>query len=134
MKNISGYNITEDTYEAWECQLDIFKDSEFRKSIMKRNTKTKSTFSRTAINFLSEISSSWNLKTGMVTRVLIPEASLEDEISNKGYMKALLELLVLTSIMSKMHFQNENRSVIKKWKLAKGCIKKKFVCAWTGYL
>ena len=50
----------------------------------------------------------------MATRTLITEVSLEDEISNEGHKKSLIELLALTSIMRKTHYQNKNGSVIKK--------------------
>ena len=52
----------------------MFKDIELIKSIMKRNEKIKSMFFRIAINFLSDITSLWNPKTGMVALLLILEA------------------------------------------------------------
>ena len=112
-ENISGCNITEDTHKVWGYKLYTFKDSELRKSVIKRNAKMKSTFFRIAIKSLSDIASFWKPKTEMITHVLIPEVSLEDEISNEGHNKFLIEFFMLTSIMRKAHYKNNNGLVIK---------------------
>ena len=131
-KYMSGYNKTEDTYKVWGCQLDRFANSALRKSIMRRNSGVKLDFLNTAIDLPSEVTSLWNPKTDMVTRVLIPEVSLEDEISNEGYKKALRELLVLTSIMNESHYQNSKGVCVKKWALANDWNKKKIYLCMDG--
>ena len=74
----------------------------------------------------------WNPNCNKVAKFIVPPVSLEDEMTNKGFERAILEILELTGILDKRQFENKKGEMISRWELTEHYDKKKLYLCMDG--
>ena len=54
----------------------------------------------------------WNPNCKKVAKFIVPPVSLEDEMTNKGFERAILEILELAGILDNTQFENKKGEMI----------------------
>ena len=76
----------------------------------------------------------WNPNCKKVAKFIVPPVSLEDEMTNKGFERAILEILELAGILDSTQFENKKEKLIDIWELIDNYQEKKLYLCMDGLL
>ena len=74
----------------------------------------------------------WNPNCNKVAKFIVPPVSLEDEMTNKGFERAILEILELAGILDSTQFENKKGEMISRWELTEHYEEKKLYLCMDG--